>query len=211
MSATIRTLVRPSNVFALNKPKTAGLVSHVFTIGLTPAAAFTGSILGAVQAKHGGYAASDAAIIVNAFMLSTGFNSIAKVSGKRQRPAFYYDRQHLTEAAHHPDEEFISFYSGDTTWAFTLAATGTTLAYLRGYKHARWVAVSTGSLAFIGSFLRMSADMHWMTDVLVGAGVGTAVGVGLPLALHRREASGGLSITPKSDPGEAGVAISGRF
>jgi len=66
-----------------------------------------------------------------------GANSIAKISARRQRPSFHFGRASETEAAGHPDEEFVSFYSGDTTWAFSIAASASTLAFLRRYEHAR--------------------------------------------------------------------------
>lgn len=200
-----------NKAFALREPKAAGTISHVFTVGLTPAAVFAGSILGAAEAGKAGYALSDTVIILDAFLLSTGINSIAKVGARRQRPAFHYGREDRTEAAGHSGEEFVSFYSGDTTWAWTLAASGTTLAYLHGYEHARWVAIGSGSLALVGSFLRMAADMHWFTDVLVGAAVGTAVGAGLPLLLHRREGAEALSLAPYAGPEEAGLTLRARW
>ena len=110
-----------------------------------------------------------------------------------------------------PDEEFISFFSGDTTWAWTLAASGTTLAYLHGYRHARWVAIGTGTLAFVGSFLRMSADMHWFTDVLAGTAVGIGVGAGLPLALHRRSGPDKVTLATRLTGDGAVVSLGGRF
>ncbi len=179
----------------------------MFTIGLTPAVAIGSSVVGAAGAKRGGYAVADTVIIIDTFLISTGLNSIAKVGARRQRPAFHHGRADLTEADNAPHEEFVSFYSGDTTWAWTLAASGTTLAYLRGYEHAHWVALGTGSLALVGSFLRMAADMHWFTDVLVGASVGTVVGAGLPLLLHRRASPQALSLAPLTGPGRAGLRI----
>ena len=197
---------------ALSQPRAAGHVSHVFTIGFTPVVAIGGAVWGAARYGKAGYAAADTVIMLNAFMISTGINSLAKVGARRQRPAHHFDREDRTEAAEHPDEEFLSFYSGDTTWAWTLAGAGTSLAYLRGYRHARWVAIGSGTLAFVGSFLRMAADMHWLTDVLVGAAVGTAVGVGLPILLHRRRPSdrlrGRVSLSPLAGPGRVGLHVS---
>jgi membrane-associated phospholipid phosphatase len=42
--------------------------------------------------------------------------------------------------------------------------------------------------AFAVAVLRMRADMHWATDVTMGAIVGTAIGAGIPLVFHRRAA-----------------------
>jgi len=173
-----------SEALLASNPHAAATASHVFTIVLTPTFVFGGAIFGSTIADNWTYALQDIVIMLNAFSLSTGFNSIAKVGAKRQRPAYHYGREKHTEGS--PKEEFVSFYSGDTTWAFTLAASGTTLAYLRGYWFAPYVAAISGGLALIGGTLRISGDMHWATDVLSGAVVGVIVGAGLPLLLHQR-------------------------
>ncbi len=179
--------VAVNRALALQRPRSAGYLSHAFTLGLTPAVAIGGSILGATGAGRGRYALQDTIILLDALALSAGINSAVKGASRRQRPAFYFGRESLTEAAGLEGEAFRSFYSGDTAWAWTLASGGTTLAFLRGYPHARWVAVGTGCLAFTGGYLRMSADMHWLTDVVVGTAAGVAIGAAVPLLLHRRQ------------------------
>ena len=119
--------------------------------------AFASSIVGAVAEGRGVYAVQDSVIILDAFLLSTGFNSLAKVGAARQRPAFHFGRQAATEAENHDDEEFLSFYSGDTTWAFALASSGATLAWLRGYRHAGIATGILGAFALTGGILRMCA------------------------------------------------------
>jgi membrane-associated phospholipid phosphatase len=93
----------------------------------------------------------------------------------------------ITEAVNDPAERFLSFFSGDTAVAFALGACATTIAFLRGYRSARAIAVVAAMGAVIAGVLRIRADMHWATDVMTGALVGTLVGAGLPLVLHPRE------------------------
>jgi membrane-associated phospholipid phosphatase len=195
-----------NRAFLAPNPRAAAVASHVFTLGLTPAGAFTSAIVGAALSGNGRFAVQDSVIILDAFLLSTGANSLAKVGAGRQRPAFHFGREADTEARHHDDEEFLSFYSGDTTWAFALASSGATLAYLRGYRHAPIAAAGLGGLALVGGILRMSADMHWATDVLVGAATGTAIGAGLPLLLHRRKGKG-PTISSMHLPGGVGLRL----
>ncbi len=200
-----------SGLITLNQPRLVGHLSHVFTIGLVPAVGFTSALYGAAKAKKGWNGAADIVIMLDAFMLSTGANSIAKVMGKRQRPAFYYGRADRTEAANHPGEEFLSFYSGDTNWAWTLAATSTVLAYQRGYQYAQYVGIATGSLAAIGSIMRIMGDMHWASDVLVGAVAGTVIGASVPMLLHKRKLVDLVRISPQIGSQRAGLAIEGRW
>ncbi|MBW2254664.1 MAG: phosphatase PAP2 family protein [Deltaproteobacteria bacterium] len=197
-------------VFLAGNPKAAGTISHVFTIGLTPAVGLAGVIVPAALAGKGGYALQDSIIVLDAFVIATGFNSLAKMGGRRQRPAYHYGREAETEAEGHAGEEFVSFFSGDTTWAFALASSASTLAFLRGYPSARYIAIGTGVLALTGGILRMSADMHWATDVLVGAAVGTAVGIGLPLLVHGRKRPTAVALVPSF--GETtGLALTGSW
>jgi len=186
-------------------PRAAAVTSHSFTLGLTPVAAFGSVIVSAVGANHDTYAIQDSVIVLDAFFVATGANSIAKITARRQRPAFTYGREDETEAANHPDEEFLSFYSGDTTWAFSIAASASTLAFLRRYEHAEWIAVGTGVLALTGSVLRISADMHWATDVLAGAAAGTAIGIGIPVLLHSRTHA--IAVVPSA----GGIGLQGSF
>ncbi|TNE84764.1 MAG: phosphatase PAP2 family protein [Deltaproteobacteria bacterium] len=197
-----------SRAFLAPNPKLAAVVSHSFTLVVSPVGAITSGIVGAARQGRGVYAVQDAIIVIDAFLLSTGLNSLAKIGIARQRPAYHFGREDNTEAADHPGEEFLSFYSGDTTWAFAFASSASTLAWLRGYRHAPLATGILGGLALTGGLLRMSADMHWASDVLVGLVTGTAFGVGLPLALHRRKR--GEHQVRLASTGN-GLALSGRW
>lgn len=79
-----------------------------------------------------------------------------------------------------------SFLSGHASGTFAAAAAFGTVAKLRGYSSwpLIYAAGFTGAAAV--SYLRMAADRHWLTDVLSGAALGTGIGLGLPLLLHRK-------------------------
>jgi len=81
---------------------------------------------------------------------------------------------------------YRSFFSGHTTFSFTGAA----LVCVHHLEHdllgAPWDAVSCGAgyvLAAATGASRVLGDVHYTTDVLTGALVGTVVGYGVPL-LH---------------------------
>ncbi len=42
-------------------------------------------------------------------------------------------------------------------------------------------------VASLTAYFRVAADKHYLTDVLAGAGVGSAIGFGLPYLAHRRK------------------------
>ena len=89
-------------------------------------------------------------------------------------------------------------------------SSATTLAYLHGYDSAPYIAVGGGALAMATGVLRISADMHWATDVVVGSVVGSAIGVGLPLLLHGRKKLAGVMLAPMTAPA-IGLIASGSF
>lgn len=176
-------------------PKLAGTLSHVGSLGATPALAFAGLLAPSLGAGRGDHAVEDVWIVFNAFALTTGLADGTKKLTDRARPAFAYGRERSTEGGGRDVEANLSFFSGDTAWAFAIGSSATTLAYLRGYETAPWIAAGTGALALTTGLLRIAADMHWATDVMAGAAVGTAVGVSLPLLLHPRARADGAAVT----------------
>jgi membrane-associated phospholipid phosphatase len=180
-------------------------------LGLTPALVVGGLMVPALSEGQGSYALQDALILLNTFVLVTGLADGTKKLADRERPAVHYGRQAATEAAGQPLEAFLSFFSGDTAWAFSLAAAGTTLAALRGYESTPYIAVGGGLLALTTGVLRVGADMHWATDVITGAMVGTAVGILVPWLLHGRKTSAvvtALRVMPSLSSTHAGLSLS---
>lgn len=177
------------NALRASSPRPFGYVSHGLSLGAVPLLAIGGIGLPALTDHELGRAGADVWILANTFVLTTGITDGIKRAVGRQRPAFHYGVQGDTEASNHPVEANLSFFSGDTSWAFSIAACGTTLAYLHGYETAPWILGGGAVFATAAGVLRISADMHWATDVMTGALVGTAIGVSVPLALHRRKAA----------------------
>jgi membrane-associated phospholipid phosphatase len=69
-------------------------------------------------------------------------------------------------------------------------------------RRYRWAPVIWGvglvSAAAVG-YLRIAADQHYFTDVLVGAAAGSAIGFAIPYGLHR--GAGTLAVSPLPDGG----------
>ena len=87
-----------------------------------------------------------------------------------------------------------SFPSGHSTMAFAAAAFGVTAAVLDLPSGSPWLvpfAATEVSLAVITGSLRVLSGMHFMTDVIAGAALGTAIGIALPL-LHTSWTGGSI-------------------
>ncbi|MGA2639370.1 MAG: phosphatase PAP2 family protein [Spirochaetia bacterium] len=77
-----------------------------------------------------------------------------------------------------------SFPSGHATLAFAAAAFGVTVAAVDLPSGSPWLlpfAATEVSLAVLTASLRVFSGMHFMTDVIAGAALGTVIGVALPL------------------------------
>jgi membrane-associated phospholipid phosphatase len=189
--------LRDALVFGKTSRTSVATVSHVFSVGVIPVAAFTALLVPALSEQKGSYALHDAWIMINTVLLTSGVAGGTKKLAGRQRPAFYYGEQGYTEWSDNAAESNLSFFSADTAWAFSVAASASTLAFLRGNRLAPFIAGGGGALALGTGFLRVAADVHWTTDVLAGAVVGTGLGVAVPLLLHRpSECMPALRIAP---------------
>ncbi len=156
--------------------------------------------LDALAASHEGSPRGlpvDALLIVEAAALAADANQLAKLLAGRERPfvhALPSDRKRDTGNV---TDNNLSFFSGHATETFALAAAGGTVATLRGYRWAPLVWTVGGAIAAATGYLRMAADKHWLTDVLVGAIVGAGVGFAVPYVFHRpaSDSGGGLGQT----------------
>lgn len=170
---------------------------------------------GALLAANEGAAADipeNLLIVAQAAAISGVVNQTVKLLVGRQRP--YAHRGTDTEAlSHNLEDSNLSFYSGHTNIAFVLAASMGTVAELRGYENA-WMVWAVGMpLAATVGYLRVAADRHYLTDVLVGAAMGTTIGIVVPLLLHPRKSQQSVgamnSLQMSAAPG--GLSFSGTF
>jgi membrane-associated phospholipid phosphatase len=196
------------NALRAAHPRTAAGVSHAFSTAAAPALALGAVVPSAFMWGRPAHALEDTAIVLDSVILTFGITHGTKRLVDRERPAVHHGLVAETEYAHHPGEWNQSFFSQDTSIAFALGSSAATLAYLRGYPSAPWV-VFAGSVIGVGTAcLRVAADMHWATDVLTGAVVGTGVGFALPFLWHGRvaqQAPRALVLAPVVGRGQAGV------
>ena len=83
-----------------------------------------------------------------------------------------------------PSDNNLSFFSGHSSETFALAVASGTVASMHRYRWAPIVWGVGGVLAATTAYLRIAADRHWLTDVLVGAVVGAGIGFTLPYVFH---------------------------
>lgn len=190
--------------------------SNVVDFGVLPVGVLGAQyLLGSASGAPPRYFAQDATIIIESVVIASVVNQGVKFAVGRERPFVHVlpeDQKGLTE---HPNDNNLSFYSGHTNMAFAIVTAAGTVSELRGYKN-RWLiwAVGLPAAASVG-LLRMGADKHYLTDVLVGAAAGTLFGVGVPLLLHGRQQQQAQPRTADMamnvSGGLGGVVLSGQF
>ena len=111
--------------------------------------------------------------------MAGNLGQLVKFSVGRQRPYAHAGAAN-PDGGQGPYDANLSFYSAHTNFTFAVAAAAGTVAAMRGYRWAPAVYVVGGLVGAATGYLRIAADQHYFTDVLTGAVVGSAVGVGVP-------------------------------
>jgi membrane-associated phospholipid phosphatase len=181
-------------------PERARTISDVLAFGALPAGVLAHSLL---AARAGGdplrEGMVDVLVIAEAATLAGALGQVVKLAAGRQRPFVHYGN--WLEANRQPDpDDNLSFWSGHSSLAFSLAVGAGTVSSLRGDRSAPWVWGVGLTAATATAWLRVAGDKHYLTDVLTGAAVGALAGWALPTWLHRREGQAPV-------PGAARVAV----
>ncbi len=193
-----------------NDEQPARRTSDLLTFVALPAGVAAHQLLAGRAGSDLAVGAKDLLFVTEAVTTALALNQAVKLAVGRQRPFVRYGN--YEEADRRPEsDDNLSFFSGHATLAFSMAAAAGTVSSLRGYRSAPWVWAIGMTLASAVGYTRIAADQHYLTDVLVGAAVGTAIGVGMPLWLHGREdrpaAAGERSAGVKVTPLPLGVVV----
>ena len=119
----------------------------------------------------------------------------------RTRPYGYYQNEQWNQDS---KQKYLSFPSGHASLGFALTVGAGTVAHWRGYWTEPYIWTSGLALSFSVEYLRMAADKHWLSDVLIGGGVGAAAGFLVPTILRNNHE---VKIVPVPN----GAAVVGQF
>jgi membrane-associated phospholipid phosphatase len=112
-----------------------------------------------------------------------------------------------------PTTEYRSFFSGHATFTFTAAALVCLNHSDTDLLGSPWDALTCGAgylLATTTSAFRLFADLHYSSDVISGALVGTLIGYGVPF-LHRDLGGADGGTTLRLVPSRNGLGLVGSF
>ena len=149
----------------------------------------------------------DILIVLETTFSALAVNQLVKFAVGRGRPYTVGASDELLAQGHDLADNNLSFFSGHATFTFALASSAATVATLRNYRFA-WLLWAIGiPMATATSILRLAADKHWTTDILLGSAFGLAAGILMPTFLHGRVGPVEARVTPMAN----GLAVSGRF
>ncbi len=141
---------------------------------------------------------ADALLVTEATSIALVLDTTVKYAVGRQRPYAWRGETRPRDA----HDRNLSFFSEHSTFAFAVAASSSTLLLSQDDPNAvPYTVVAYGAAATVG-YLRMAADEHYASDVLVGAAVGTAIGWAIPHFFHPRAANG-----PRLAMAPGGIAV----
>jgi membrane-associated phospholipid phosphatase len=169
----------------LDDTKAARRASNWITVGVLPLGLAAVLSLAAVRDHAAARLPEDLLFIAEAVAFSGLANQAVKFLAGRERPFVHElagpDKPHTA----HPTDNNLSFYSSHTSMAFSTAVAAGTVATMRGYRGAPYVWALGLPLALLSGYLRIAADRHYVSDVLVGAALGSAFGALTPWLMHR--------------------------
>jgi membrane-associated phospholipid phosphatase len=124
-----------------------------------------------------------------------------KYSVGRQRPYAHFAGPGFVPT----EEDNLSFLSGHTSLAFSVAVSAGMVAHRRHYKYEAAIWASGIGFSTLTAYLRIAADKHYFTDVASGAALGVAAGLFIP------QLTGSLPHEVAIVPTMNGAAVVGTF
>lgn len=152
----------------------SNLLAHVVVPGGTWGLAIAAGLRG------GGGPLSDILVAQEAVVYAGTASQIAKLLFRRQRPFSRFSQP--TDAARHPDDDNLSFFSSHTAVTSAFAFAAAEIANRRAVRTP--LVFLLGICAGLTGYLRIAADRHYLSDVLTGAAVGATFGTLVPRHLH---------------------------
>ena len=116
---------------------------------------------------------SKLSLLINArvFAANSILTNVIKIGAARERPYHYFGTRASTGST-----DFTSFYSGHSSVAFSQAVANAMILSRTYPKYESTIWTSLLGIAGITAYLRVAGDMHYFSDILIGAVMGSWLG-----------------------------------
>ena len=155
------------NALVWKDARTADTLSTVLD-GFVPASAVAYLLLSANSRGDVNAGLVDSLLVTEAVTAALLLNQVVKLLAGRERPYAFFGN----DVGYSESEDNLSFYGGHVSFAFSVVAATVTVASMRGYAGVGIAAGVGFTLAAGVGYLRIAADQHYLTDILVGSAVG---------------------------------------
>lgn len=150
----------------------------------------------------------DVLLISEATSIAMATNQVVKFIVGRERPFVHALPEADKPLTARPSDNNLSFFSGHTSLTFALATSAGTIATMRRYRLAPWIWTVGITVATVTGYLRIAADVHYASDVLTGAVVGSLAGFAVPYFFHGPR---GVAVAPAPAAGGLTLMVHGMF
>ncbi len=172
-----------------NHNPTAKTASDILVVGTMLTPALLGVIDAGLHNADRGWAnyGEDLLIVGETLAITYLLNDIVKFAVRRPRPLVYNTSGAFSDEEKQDPDAALSFYSLHSSFTFAAA---TSFSYLFNQRHPgdyKWtlpVWIGTHVLAATTAYLRVEAGKHFWSDILIGAAVGSCIGILVPY-LHQ--------------------------
>lgn len=164
------------------RPERAALTSDLVAYGVIPLSVLVLEFASVASSRRWRELHEDMLVVLEAVAIGAAIGQATKFASARQRPYADFAAK-PTPFVDDPDQN-LGFYSGHASFAFGAVTAAATVATLRGRRGAPAVWAVGIPLASFVAYLRVAGDRHYLSDVLVGSGVGAAIGFAVPWLLH---------------------------
>ena len=183
-------------------PARADVLADISAYALAPALGL--GLLAVTRPDHAGSGwFHDALPVVETVVITQAITHAAKLAFGRARP---YARFGTPPPR---SEDNLSFWSGHTSFAFALLTSTAVVASERGYASGPAIWGTGLAVGMATAYLRIAADKHYLTDVLVGAAFGVGCGLVIPHFIDRA-VDPAEPVTRDVRPGRV-LALTGSF
>ena len=136
--------------------------------------------------------------VAESIVIAQALTQVIKFSVGRQRPYAHFGPQGVTTTT----DDNTSFISGHSALGFSLTASAGMICHWRHYWTEPYVWTAGIALSLTTEYLRMGADKHYLSDVVIGGAVGFATGMIVPRMMRDD-----IKIVPTAN----GAAVTGTF